>query len=47
MSDALPGCHVDEGDLFSRQLIDENRDPTAVGMTVIKNTETFAVIDSE
>jgi hypothetical protein len=31
---------------FSEQLYDENRDTSAVGMTAIKDSETFAELDS-
>jgi hypothetical protein len=46
VGEILPGCHVDEGDLYFRQLYDENRDTSAVGMTAIKDSETCAELDS-
>jgi hypothetical protein len=37
VGEALPGCHVDEGDIYSRQLSNEYQDTSTVGMTTIKN----------
>jgi hypothetical protein len=47
VGEILPGCHVDEGDIFSEQVYYDNRDTSAVGMTAIKDTETNGEIDSE
>ncbi len=41
-----PSCHVDEGDIFSRQLNKENQDTSVVGMTALKDAETYAELDS-
>jgi hypothetical protein len=43
----LPCCHVDNGDIFSRQLIKENRDSSVVGMTAQKDFVTDAETDAE
>jgi hypothetical protein len=37
VGEVLPGCHVDKGDISSRQLINEYQDTSSVGMTAIKN----------
>jgi len=41
----LPSCHVDKGDIFSRQLNKENQDTSVVGMTAVKNAETYAELE--
>jgi hypothetical protein len=38
-------CHVDKGDIFSRQLFKENQDTSVVGMTAPKDSVTCVELD--
>jgi hypothetical protein len=42
----LPSCHVDKGDIFTRQLFKENQDTSVVGMSAPKDSVTCAETDS-
>jgi hypothetical protein len=45
VGEVLPSCHVDKGDIFSRQLNKENQDTSVVGMTAVRDAETCAELD--
>jgi hypothetical protein len=47
VGEVLPSCHVDKGDILSRQLFKENQDTSVVGMTAQTNAVTCAESSAE